>query len=554
MLLEILIKNFAIIEEQQLDWQPNLTVITGETGAGKSIVLDAIELALGKRASTNIIYPGRDKADINLIFSLTNNSAAQQWLEQNDLSDQEQCTIRRVINQDGRSKSYINGIPVSLPQLRELAHLLISLHGQNEFQTLLQSEEQREIVDRFAQHKQLLEPVNSLFQQYQSVRQQYDELLKQQQQTGQLDLWRYQLQELEEQAFTQEELTTLEQEQKQLAHAEKITLAAQNALNLLEDDDVNTLSLLDHAQYTLQNLHSVTDVFTSTLPMLEQAYVQISEAAREIRHQMHKMDLAPDRLVEVEQRLSKAFELARKHHVPMHDLPDVTEKLKEQVNQLSHAEENLLALEKHINDIKAQYLAAAEKLHQSRVKTSKKLAQAIAEYMPTLGMPGGQFIIDIQFLNQSEPKAQGLDKITFQVSSNPGMPVQALNKVASGGELSRISLAIQVIIAQFYPSNTLIFDEVDVGIGGATADHVGQLLRKIGEKSQVICVTHLAQVAAKGHHHFKVEKQQTKTSTKTSIQALLLPERIQEIARMSGGAKIDEKTLEHARALLATAD
>jgi len=554
MLTDIHIQHFTIIDELELSLYNGMTVITGETGAGKSIIIDAVELALGERASNHVISPSAEKAEIHLHFNIEKIPAAKAWLDAHDITYADnECLIRRVIHRDGRSKSFVNQIPVTLPLLREFSACLINIHGQHEFQHLLKADYQRELLDQYAQHDQLIDDVKTIFNSWQETQEKYNHLLKQQDSSLQrADYLRFQLEELNVLNLTVDELNELEQEQKQLANVENLLKQTNQALSILQENDFSVITQLNQTLQALDSIQHLNPQLQNTYQILNQALVNSEEGANELRHYLNHLENDPDRLTFVEERLSKAHDLARKHRINLEELPALQNTMQQELNSLSNLDEHLAALQNQITQLKNNYFIAAEKLHKSRAKEAKKLSEKITKNIQQLSMPNGKLEIVLTPFEDEIPRAQGMEKIQFLVSANPGQPLQTLQTVASGGELSRISLAIQVITAQQNFTPTLIFDEVDVGIGGATADVVGKLLRELGEKTQVFCITHLAQVAAKGHHHIKVEKQQQKEMTKTQIIILDKTERIQEIARMAGGVEINQQTLAHAEALLST--
>ncbi|HEJ9097736.1 TPA: DNA repair protein RecN [Serratia odorifera] len=552
MLAQLTINNFAIVRELEIDFQPGMTAITGETGAGKSIAIDALGLCLGSRADGNAVRQGASRADLCARFSLADTPSTREWLEQNHLDNNDECLLRRVIGTDGRSRGFINGISVPLSQLRELGQRLIQIHGQHAHQLLLKPEHQKSLLDAYVGEPTLLLAMRHAYQQWhQSCR----ELAHHQQQSIERDarrqLLQYQLKELNEFAPQSGEFEQIDAEYKRLANSGQLLTLSQHALQLLADDDEhNMLSQLYSSKQLLVELIGMDDRLSSLLDMLEEASIQISEASDELRHYAERMDLDPNRLHELEQRISRQISLARKHHVAPEELPLLHQQLLDEQQQLSQQESDQQHLSEAVSLHHQHALALAQQLHQKRQQYADELTHLITESMHALSMPHGQFCIDVHF----EPEhlgVEGASRVEFRVSTNPGQPMQALAKVASGGELSRIALAIQVITARKMETPALIFDEVDVGISGPTAAIVGRLLRQLGESTQVMCVTHLPQVAGCGHQHFFVSKQTDGTETETQMSPLDKRARLQELARLLGGSEVTKNTLANAKELLA---
>ncbi len=552
MLNHIQIQNFTIIDQISLDLSSGMTVLTGETGAGKSILIDALSLALGGRADNKVVRYGTQRCDITATFDIRSIKAAQKWLAEHDLDNDNECILRRVINIDGPSRSFINGQPMPLQLVRELGDLLVDIHGQHEHHSLLKRDAQRQLLDDFAGHNNLLAKIQSLYHQWRITSQKYDDLqTRSRDQAARSEFLKFQVQELSQLDLSTKELETLDKEHKQLANMGELINNCQHALTVLsEKEDNNALELLIQAQQALASLKHLDDKISSGSELLDSAIIQTREAVNELNHYVDKLELNPHRLQEIEQRLADIHNIARKHRVKPEEIPSLLQQFENELTQLENSDQNLLALQEQLQTLEKDYLSIANQLSQSRQKVAKKLSKNIQDSMHQLGMPGGKFEIQLETIKESSINAHGLERVEFMVSANPGQPLQPLAKVASGGELSRISLAIQVITAQSNVTPTLIFDEVDVGIGGSTAAIVGQLLRQLGNTAQVLCVTHLAQVAANGHHHLQVNKSTVKDQTRTEIKLLNDDEKIQEIARMIGGMKITKQTLAHAKEML----
>ncbi len=550
MLSHINIKDFAIVENLQLDLHKGMSALTGETGAGKSIIIDALDLALGGRASNNVIRHGKARADITVIFDITNIPAAHKWLAAQELEDGDEVILRRTLHKEGRSRNYINGQACPQAQLRQLGDLILNIHGQHEHQNLLKREHQRLIVDRYAGHLPLVAKVKQCYQLWQQTQQQLLQLQSTpSEQYAQMALLEYQVNELASLSISAAEVLQLETEHKQLAHGEQLKTSVQSALNALNDDSQsNVLTLLTQAKQHVQSISNIAPELQTSIEMLSTAEIQSQEAANDLSLYLAKLSIDPERLFQVEQRLTQIHDLARKHHVEPEQLPEVEQRLNLELQKIQHADELIEELNQRLIDLSATYHVVAEKLTAARKKAIKKLNKLVTESMQILGMQSGQFAVAL--VPQTELTAFGAENIEFTVTANPGQPLQALSKVASGGEMSRISLALQMITAQKDDTPCLIFDEVDVGIGGGTAEVVGKLLRQLGEKAQVLCITHLPQVAAQAHQHLQVQKHSDKKSTHTTIIQLTEQPRVAEIARMLGGVSITEQTLKHAAEML----
>lgn len=552
MLTHLHIWNFAIVEKLDLEFENGLTVLTGETGAGKSILLDALGLALGDRAETHVIRHGSEKAEISVTFDTRHNSKAENWLLERDLNSEQECIIRRTISANGPSKAFINGKPSPIQSLRELGEMLVDLHGQHEHQSLLRRNEQRELLDEVAGHSPLLARLKQAYNNWKALQ---EELQSTRQaktdREAHLDLLRYQVKELETLDLTTEELDTLDGEHRRLANASRLLEGGTRIMQLLEEDEqasVNTR--LGQCEAELQTLAKLDNQLSSTTELLNNAAIQIKEAASELRHYLDTMEIDPQRLQWIEQRLADIQDLSRKHHITIEELPALLPKLQQELTALEEADIRMGRLQEDIDQAADTYRQLAKKLTAGRKKAAKRLSAQITESMQHLGMQGGYFAIDLDPHGEERFSPHGQEQVDFLVSANPGQPAKPLTKVASGGELSRISLAIQVIAAQDSWIPTLIFDEVDVGIGGRVAEIVGHQLRTLAEQRQVICVTHLPQVAALGHQHLQVHKTSKTNTTFSQIQRLDEQQRIDEIARMLGGLEITDKTLSHAKEMI----
>lgn len=552
MLAQLTISNFAIVRELEIDFHAGMTAITGETGAGKSIAIDALGLCLGSRADGSMVRLGASRADICARFTLADTPSAKHWLAENQLDEGLDCLLRRTISSDGRSRGFINGTPVPLSQLRELGQHLIQIHGQHAHQLLLKPEHQKDLLDAYSDQPLLLAEMRKAYQNWhQSCRQlaQYQQQVSERESRRQL--LQYQLKELNEFAPQAGEYEQIDEEYKRLANSGQLLSLSQSALYLLADgEEQNIVSLLYTARNQLAELAELDSRMNDLIVMLDDASIQVSEASDELRHYSERLDMDPNRLYELEQRLSRQMNLARKHHVSAEELPELHRQLLEEQQALDDQETNQAELSEAVQRHYQQAVTIAEQLHEKRQYFADELTHLITQSMQALSMPHGKFNIQVQF----EPEhlnMEGADRLEFQVTTNPGQPLQALAKVASGGELSRIALAIQVITAQKMETPALIFDEVDVGISGPTAAIVGRLLRQLGESTQVMCVTHLPQVAGCGHQHYFVSKETDGEVTETQMNRLDKKARLQELARLLGGSEVTRNTLANAKELLA---
>lgn len=552
MLTHIHIWNFAIVEKLDIELESGLTVLTGETGAGKSILLDALNLALGDRADTSVIRHGAEKAEISVTFQTDEKSEAEAWLKANELESENECIIRRVISNNGPSRAFINGKPAPIQSLRELGEMLVDLHGQHEHQSLLRREAQRDLLDAYAQTTNLVADVNQAYTKWKQCQQELEQLSQaKHDREDRLELLRYQVQELESVNLEENELSKLENEHRRLANASNIIETGERLLNRLSGDEPAVVG--QQLQQSCAEINQLTEsdpALQSIAEFLENAAIQVSEATGELRHYLDSVELDPQRLEWVEQRLGSIQDLSRKHAVKPNALFTVLPTLVEELKHLVSAEVRADQILKDVEKALFAFTKAAAKLSKQREIAANKLGTMVSQSMQTLGMDGGNFSVDLETLDADTPQPQGMERVEFLVSANPGQPLKPLSKVASGGELSRISLAIQVITAENSKIPTLIFDEVDVGIGGKVAEIVGHLLRTLTEHRQVICVTHLPQVAALGHQHLQVSKKSDTDTTISQINHLKKDQRIEELARMLGGIEITKQTLSHAREMI----
>ena len=554
MLTQLTINNFAIVRQLEIELAKGMSVITGETGAGKSIAIDALGLCLGQRIETSMVREGQERAEICASFFIEPTNPAYQWLQEQELQDPDNpsdCILRRVINADGRSKAFINSTPVSASQLKEIGQYLIHINGQHASQLLLKNDYQLQLVDTFAHHHDLLAQMREDYRAWKNLQTQVKTFQqKVAENEAKKQLLQYQVEELDEFALRPNEYLELEEDQRRLSNSEQLTQLSQSALQLLsENETVSIDSMLYRATQYIDELSELDPRYVSVQTMLNDALNQVQEATSEVQHLASHIEQDPMLLQEIEQRLGQALQLARKHNVKPEELVDWHQKLKAELTALldfSESEERLILEEKAAFE-KMQH--TAKQLHESRCQAAGKLAQQVTHSIKGLAMENAEFFIEVNS-DLTKVTANGADNIVFTLRSNLGQQAQPLAKVASGGELSRISLAIQVLTSDQSAIPTLIFDEVDVGISGKTASVVGKLLRQLGDKCQVLCVTHLPQVACHGHHQFNVEKFTVDDKTETKMTALSQEERVPALARLLGGSEITELALANAQEML----
>ena len=552
MLTYIHIWNFAVVEKLDVEINNGLTIVSGETGAGKSIMLDALGLSLGDRADSSIVRHGCDKAEISVTFSTVDTPDAENWLVEHEMNSENECIIRRSINANGSSKAFINGIPSPIKLLRELGEKLVDLHGQHEHQSLLKNDLQRLLLDDYAKNQSLLEKVKHHYLQWQQLNTEFERLTQaSKDRNAQLELLRYQVQELDTLNLQEGELNEIDVEHKRLANANQLLSSSDSVLHsLMDDENINIYHILNRSVTELDTLSKLDEAISPVNELLNNALINIEEAASELRNYTANLEVDPQRLELLEQRLAEIQNLSRKHNISSDDLHTLLPTLTEELDALENADVRLGHLESEIKQAASNYLDVANELTKKRQAAARKLSKFVTASMQTLGMEGGKFEVSCTLPDDAVFSASGLDTVEFLVSANPGQALKPLAKVASGGELSRISLAINVITAKDSRIPTLVFDEVDVGIGGRVAEIVGHELRTLAEHRQVLCVTHLPQVAALGHHHLQVNKTANKNVTTTRITRLSKQQRIEEIARMLGGVNITEQTRSHAKEMI----
>lgn len=553
MLRQLVISDLAVIDSLNIDFKPGMTVLTGETGAGKSILLDALGLVLGDRADTSVIRGGMDKTDITAIFSIYNNPYINDRLEEMEIASDDELFIRRTINRDGRSRAYLNNTPVPVQTLREIGEYLVDIHGQHAHQSLSRPKTQREILDQAGSYDSLLKDVADNFQQWKLINEQLENF----ETSGddfeaRLSFLKYQIDELDQLDIGESEYESLLEEYKRQSHSQDLLATCQQVLTELSESDASMFSQLTQHQRALTDLCKIDNSLESINSLLDSATIQIDEACSELKNYIDSFDSDTSQLNILESRLDKIHELARKHKVKPESLPEQLVLLSSQLNQLEGGQEQHELLQKKKSDLLLKYKKLAEKLSEKRNSTANKIALAVTNKMQDLGM-GGKFDISIETIDGSEtliPSQFGMDKISFNVSTNQGQPLRPIAKVASGGELSRLSLAIQIIASKDNGVPTMVFDEVDAGISGGIAEIVGKLLNSLAEHRQIFCVTHLAQVASYGNQHLRVIKESNKGQTYTQVVELAEQERIDEVARMLAGMEVTHESRANAAQML----
>lgn len=552
MLTNIQIQDLATIESLDLPLKHGGTMLTGETGAGKSIFIEAIELALGARGSANIIRAGKERADISLHFDISKLPHATAWLKSHDFSlENGECIIRRVLTNDGRSRSYINGYAATQQLARELGEFLFHLHGQYEQQVLLKPENQRELLDRYAGHSQLVNEIATAAHEWKQIHldiQQLREAAAKRHERS--DYLRFQLEELNALQVRTGEWEQLEAEHHKLSHAEELLRHLQQAADMLDDQEQSVIQSLYNVQKTLETVQSVEKKIPEWLGTLDNALIQLKDVKTEISDYLEKTELDPERMQFIEQRVSQIYNIARKHKIQPNEVTALHARLQNEWDTLENSDQDLAKLTSRQAEITLHYQQLAKALTDSRRKTAAQLQKTITKSIRALSLPHGEFQIALE-TEEQQISAHGAEKIVFLIKTNPDQKLQPLAKVISGGELSRLSLAVHLALADRISTPTLIFDEVDTGVGGATAEKIGKLLRTLGETYQIFCVTHQPQVAACGQHHLLVEKSFKHQVTHTHLRFLSGDERKAEVARMLGGEKITETTRAHAEEMLA---
>ena len=555
MLTRLQVRDFAIVDQIEIEFDTGMTVLTGETGAGKSILVDALGLVLGERGSSQLVRSGAKRADFSAEFDVSALPTVQDWLEENALDQDDECLLRRVINADGRSRAFINGNSVTMQQLKSLGDRLLDIHGQHFHQSLGQRSVQRDLLDHFGELLDLRQQTAQAYVEWQALVERLEALQSADaDRASRLDLLTFQLGELDALGVSDDEIEELQAERQRLLHSGKLAEGVAMAVARLSDDETASAdTLLADASRAVAALVEFDDQLAPVAELLESATIQVAEASDSLHRYAESIDMDPAHRDWVEQRLDSVQAIARKHRIEPAELPALTERLRAEHDELAHAEERGAELEVQAGAASETYMNLAKRLSAARKKASAGFAAAVSDAMDGLGMPGGAFVVELIDLQPAEARPWGIDDVEFRISANPGQPPMPLSRVASGGELSRMSLAIQVIASDGSAIPTMVFDEVDSGVGGRVAEMVGQRLRELGERRQVLCVTHLPQVASLATQHYRISKVTDGKATRTGVAALSDDERVEEIARMLGGVEITKKTLAHAAEMLAGA-
>ncbi len=552
MLKSIFIKNFAIIDELELDFYDGMSVLTGETGAGKSIIIDALNLALGNRADRSIARIEKENVEVVATIDASSSKEAFAWLKEHDLDDENECVLRRVINKDGKSKAYINNSPSSVTSLRSLGDLFVDVYGQHEHQSLMRLDMQRQLLDDFANNNKHIDKLATVFRLWQSLKNQLEIAQSNQADTrAKLELLRYQFQEFEELNLRDGEYEEINEKFIQLNNSKELN---ENSMRISQqlagDGDSSIYDSLSTLINDAEKYAAIDNDLNEPIELLRSIHIQTKEVAASLRSYSEKISSNPQELQLFEDRITKIEEIARKHKVKPKQLVAMHASIKEELDSIESGDDDPEKIDAAMQEAEKLYRTTAKKISSARKKAANELNEKITESMQALGMQGGRFHIQIEPKKSTELSLNGLDEIQFLVSTNPGQSLRLLNKVASGGELSRLSLAIQMATSNNLKIPTLIFDEVDTGVGGATAEIVGKHLRKLGQNAQVFCVTHLPQVAAQSHHHYKVDKFEKNKTIATKISHLTEDNRVTELARMLGGVELTKNTQEHAKEML----
>ena len=554
MLMNLQVRDFAIVDRIDIEFDAGMTVLTGETGAGKSILVDALGLVLGERGNAKLVRNGAKRAEFSAGFDISTLQAAAAWLEEQALDLDGECLLRRVIGADGRSRAFINGNAVPLSQLKALGEMLLDIHGQHFHQSLGRRDIQRDLLDHFGGLLDDRAVVATHYIEWQTLINRLEQLLDEEsERASRLDLLTFQLQELDALVVESGEFDALSGERQKLQHSGRLAEGVSAALGKLYEDDANANSMVAEAQRSIEQLSEYDAALAPVLELLNSASIQVAEAADALQRYTDTIDMDPTRQEWVEDRLAAIQAVARKHRVEPDELPGLVEKLRAEHDELSHAEERGRELEQQADAARGEFERLASQLSKARHKAARKFAETVTDAMHGLGMPGGVFEASLAALDMDQAKPWGLDDIEFLISANPGQAPQPLARIASGGELSRMSLAIQLIASDGSAIPTMVFDEVDSGVGGGVAEMVGRCLQDLGANRQVLCVTHLPQVASLADQHFRISKVTDGKSTRTQVHALGDEERVEELARMLGGVEITGKTLEHAAEMLAGA-
>jgi len=552
MLSLIRAKNYAVIDEVELEFTSGLSVMTGETGAGKSILVDALGLALGDRADASAVRIGTERAEISVLFEIPQSHDALGWLAERGLDDGTSCALRRVVGNDGRSRAFINGQPATLQDLRALGSLLVDIHGQHAHQSLLEAAAQRALLDSYGGYGELASEVAADYVAWRTLENDLDTRRKNSStRAAELEMLRYQVSEIEAMAIGDGELQQLAMERDRLANTDRLLAGVNTALErLVESDTASAYSAVVHARRELERLVEHDAALRAPAALLAGIEAEVRDVESTLSHYRDRIEADPDRLTWVDERLARVRAVARRHGVAPEGLPATLATLRARVEALDGGADSLDALAVGAASARSTFFSAARKLSAKRAKQAAALSRAVTAELTELGMPHGEFRVDLEPKPEERADGTGLERIEFQVRMNPGQAFGALTKVASGGELSRVSLAIEVVRSGASPVTSFVFDEVDAGIGGRVAEIVGRKLRQIAGARQVLCVTHLPQVASQGQAHYRVVKLTDGKTSRTQVKPLSADERVEELSRMLGGVEITERTRAHAAEMI----
>nr|VFK22355.1 MAG: DNA repair protein RecN (Recombination protein N) [Candidatus Kentron sp. LFY] len=551
MLVHLTVRDFVIVDHLELAIRTGMTVMTGETGAGKSILVDALGLALGERTNGNMVRAGCKRAEVGAVFDISRQPGVQKWLQEQELDDEgSECILRRAITGDGRTRAFINGRPAPIHILRELGDRLVEIHGQHAHQSLLKSSAQRDIVDDYGKNDSDRREIARLHAETKAKGQEISRSAGNatEENDTRLEWLRFQAEEIRGLDLEPNEIDALDEEHRRLGHSAEIIGACHEILRI--DSDNAALAQIDASLRTLSTLIAYDKRLQDIATLFDTAIIHIEEGVGTLRQYVSGLGVDEDRLRWIETRLAAIHDVARKHRVSPEGLSELAGRLEGEIEQIEQSASLVAELHGQLAALQEQYRIVALRLREKRIAAGTRLADEVTKNLQRLGMPGGKLEISVSPQDGDRMTSTGLDEVTFKVNANPGQSTRPLSQVASGGELSRIALAIQVIVSRDTGTPTLIFDEVDAGIGGKVAEIVGRHLRRLGETRQVFCITHLPQVASQAHHHLKVQKRAFEDSTKIDLASLNESQRIQEIARMVGGMKITTRTLAHAREML----
>ena len=543
-------KNFTIIDDIEINFNDGMTVLTGETGAGKSILIDALSLVIGERGNSTLIKDKEKRAEFTADFDISSNATAKSWLNESSLDDELECVLRRIISPDGRSKAFINGNQVNLQSLKQLGELLVDIHGQHFHQSLGKQEVQRTLIDHFGQLISLRNDIKIKYDNWRSLSKKLADIESfDKNREAKLDLLEFQHEELESLAIEENEYESNIIEYSRLHNTEKITAGINQIIDSLHDSEItNVYSLMSNSIKSLNSLIDYDDKLIEAKTLLDEAAIHSSEAIDFLKRYQSRIEFNPERAHQLDERINAIKSIARKHHVEPNELHNTQEQIKKELNNINNSALDQKQLIKQTEEALDEYIKLAAVLSKKRLLCAKKLSSLVTEAMSSLGMPNGIFEISID--SNESISVHGMDDISFLISANPGQAPQSISKIASGGELSRMSLAIQVIASEGNYIPTMVFDEVDSGVGGAVAEMVGLRLKELGENRQVLCVTHLPQVASQAKSHIKINKMTDGKSTKVHLTNLMRNSRVEEIARMLGGIKVTKRTREHAAEML----